>query len=393
MAAARCRHQGRRQRSRPARAKLASGDRRDGRAGSKLEVATSPRRGVRSMRGDDAQPRRRRSRGPAALRTRVGAPARVPDAALFGEPDVAGIADYLPEADYRSARASSIPTSRRGSCGCRSSCSQCLSIVGGLLNLPFTRFAQAPRDLARTLALRATKHISASTAPTCGCWRSSRCVGGLLGIAGGRLGLPPRSVDPAIVSNCRCSRGAGSTTNRSPASWAARAGAGFETTARVRSQGRSTASSTVWRRPLLGAGGLRQLQTGFVRSYAAVRRCRRRAAARARSCRGRRCDASPSLLAQRSATDFPILPASDAGARRRARSWLAFMRARVAPTAQAASRCCSRSLTGAMSVWMMAEFDRARPSFQFVTRAQLDQRPRHLLVLRASTASRSSSSC
>ena len=49
--------------------------------------------------------------------------------------------------------------------------------------------------------------------------------------------------------------------------------------------------------------------------------------------------------------------------------------------------------TGAISVWVLVNFERADPGFQFTEHHTLGQGPRHRLAPRASTASRSSWSC
>ena len=145
---------------------------------------------------------------------------RVPDAAFDSEPDVEEIADLLPTADI-AARAAFHPHESSWLMWVPLVVLAALSVVGGLINLPFTHSLKRLEIWLEPSLFEHEAHLGVDGA---GLWVLAivAVAIGIVGIAGAYFVYIKSRVDPARSRTAACSRTAGTTTRPCRPSWAAR---------------------------------------------------------------------------------------------------------------------------------------------------------------------------
>ncbi|MEO8696490.1 MAG: NADH-quinone oxidoreductase subunit L [Acidimicrobiales bacterium] len=229
------------------------------RAAAEVDLDTAQRSLVEAKSAADAA----RSEA-TALRTRVSE-LRVPDAAYDAEPDVAEIADYLPAADI-AARRKFHPHESSWLMWLPLVVLAGLSVVGGFLNLPFTDSLKRLEIWLEPSLFEHEAHLGVDGA---GLWvLAIVAVGvGTIGIAGAYFVYVRSRVDPARIELPVFAHGWYYDDTVS-AFMGGPGEVGFETTARFDRKVIDGIVNGVGTGIRVGAGYLRRLQTGFVRSYA-----------------------------------------------------------------------------------------------------------------------------
>jgi NADH-quinone oxidoreductase subunit L len=190
---------------------------------------------------------------------------RVPDAAYDKEPDVEGVADLLPAADI-AARAAYHPHESPWLMWVPLVVLAALSVVGGLLNLPFTHSLKRLEIWLEPSLFEHEAHLGVDGA---GLWALAivAVAIGIVGIAGAYFVYIRSRVDPARVELPVFAHGWYYDETVS-AFMGGPGEAGFEETARFDRGVIDGIVNGIGTGVRVGASYLRRLQTGFVRSYA-----------------------------------------------------------------------------------------------------------------------------